>query len=73
MKDLLTIPAHNCGKLDGRLLRTYDNFKRRKAGDGWLRLLEFSNDGTSIGAIDYSPTRNQCDVSEQNRFSIQYV
>jgi hypothetical protein len=50
------------------------NFQMKpNGGDGWLRLLEFSADGKSIGAIDYSPTRNQCNVSDQNKFSMQFA
>lgn len=50
------------------------NFQMKpNGGDGWLRLLEFDADGKSIGAIDYSPTRNQCNVSDQNRFTMKYV
>lgn len=49
------------------------NFQMKpNGGDGWLRLLEVSNDGKSIDVIDYSPTRNQCNVSKQNHFSLQY-
>jgi hypothetical protein len=48
------------------------NFQMKpKGGDGWLRLLEFSSDSKSIDVIDYSPTRNQCNVSVQNRFRMQ--
>ena len=50
------------------------NFQMKpKGGDGWLRLLEFAADGNSIGAIDYSPTRNECNVSNQNTFSMRYA
>jgi hypothetical protein len=50
------------------------NFQMKpNGGDGWLRQLEFSADGTSIDAIDYSPTRNQCNVSKQNKFSMRYA
>jgi predicted phosphodiesterase len=50
------------------------NFQMKpNGGDGWLRLLEFSADGKSVESIDYSPTRNQCNVSEQNKFSMQYA
>jgi predicted phosphodiesterase len=49
------------------------NFQMKpKGGDGWLRLLEVANDGKTIEVIDYSPTRNQCNVSPQNRFTLQY-
>jgi hypothetical protein len=47
------------------------NFQMKpNGGDGWLRLLEFTADGKSIAAIDYSPTRNECNVSKQNKFSL---
>jgi hypothetical protein len=50
------------------------NFQMKpNGGDGWLRLMEFSADGKSIGVIDYSPTRNQCNVSKQNKFAMQYT
>lgn len=39
-------------------------------GDGWLRLLEFEADGKSVNVVDYSPTRNQRNESNQNKFSI---
>jgi hypothetical protein len=49
------------------------NFQMKpNGGDGWLRLLEFSADGKSIDAIDYSPTRNQCNISKQNKFRMGY-
>ena len=48
------------------------NFQMKpKGGDGWLRLLEFKEDGVSVDVIDYSPTRNECNVSSQNRFSLK--
>jgi hypothetical protein len=40
-----------------------------KGGDGWLRLLEFTADH-KLRAIDYSPTRGECNVSDQNRFTV---
>jgi len=47
------------------------NFQMKpKGGDGWLRLIEFKADGVSADVIDYSPTRNECNVSVQNRFSL---
>jgi hypothetical protein len=47
------------------------NFQMKpQGGDGWLRCLEFKSDGKTVDAIDYSPTRNQCNVSDQNRFSM---
>lgn len=48
------------------------NFQMKpKGGDGWLRLLEFRADGKTVEVIDYSPSRNQCNVSSQNRFTLQ--
>ena len=35
-----------------------------KGGDGWLRLLEFKADGTTVQAYDYSPTRDERNESE---------
>ncbi len=47
------------------------NFQMKpKGGDGWMRLLEFKADGRTVEVIDYSPTRNECNVSEQNRFTL---
>lgn len=47
------------------------NFQMRpNGGDGWLRLLEFRQDGKSVDICDYSPTRNQRNESKQNKFHI---
>lgn len=47
------------------------NFQMKpNGGDGWLRLIEFADDGKTYKVIDYSPTRNQCNISEQNRFTL---
>ena len=47
------------------------NFQMKpNGGDGWLRLIEFKADGVSVDVIDYSPTRNECNMSPQNRFSL---
>jgi predicted phosphodiesterase len=47
------------------------NFQMKpKGGDGWMRLLEFKADGVTVDVIDYSPTRNECNVSWQNKFSL---
>jgi 3',5'-cyclic AMP phosphodiesterase CpdA len=52
--------------------QTLVNFQMRpQGGDGWLRLLEFDKDGTTLNVIDYSPTRNQHNVSAQNRFTLK--
>ncbi|VTS05569.1 metallophosphoesterase [Tuwongella immobilis] len=42
---------------------------RPKGGDGWLRLLEFQADGTTVEVYDYSPTLKQRNESAQNRFT----
>ena len=48
------------------------NFQMRpQGGDGWLRLLELSPDGKTIDVVDYSPTRNQCNVAPENKFTLQ--
>lgn len=50
------------------------NFQMKpNGGDGWLRLLELAPDGKTIGTIDYSPTRNECNVSSQNKFLMAYA
>lgn len=47
------------------------NFQMKpQGGDGWLRLLEFQPDRKTVSVIDYSPTRNQCNMSPGNRFTI---
>ncbi|MEX0977274.1 MAG: metallophosphoesterase [Pirellulales bacterium] len=48
------------------------NFQMRpKGGDGWLRLLEFREDGKTVQVYDYSPTRNQRNESPQNQFAMK--
>lgn len=48
------------------------NFQMRPVGgDGWLRLLEFKRDRTTVEVVDFSPTRNQHNTSPQNRFTMQ--
>ena len=42
---------------------------RPRGGDGWLRLLEMCPDRT-MNVVDYSPTRNQCNESPKNKFSV---
>lgn len=56
---------------DGRdVAQSLVNFQMRpNGGDGWLRLLEFKNDGRTIDVRDYSPTLNRQNVSAQNRFA----
>jgi len=47
------------------------NFQMRpNGGDGWLRLLEFSADGKTVKAYDYSPTRKQRNEGTQNQFAL---
>ncbi len=55
---------------DGRSIpQMLVNFQMRpNAGDGWLRLLEMCPDYT-MNVVDYSPARNQCNVSPKNKFS----
>ena len=48
------------------------NFQMRpKGGDGWLRLLEFRSESKSLQIVDYSPTRNQHNQSQQNQFELK--
>jgi predicted phosphodiesterase len=48
------------------------NFQMRpNGGDGWLRLLEFKNDGRTIQTYDYSPIRKQCNFSPSNWFAMK--
>jgi len=47
------------------------NFQMRPAGgDGWLRLMEFQNDGGSVSIYDYSPTLKKRNESTQNQFEL---
>ncbi|MBS0208650.1 MAG: metallophosphoesterase [Planctomycetes bacterium] len=47
------------------------NFQMKpNGGDGWLRLLEFRPDGTTVEVYDYSPTRGERNESSQNRFTM---
>lgn len=47
------------------------NFQMRpKGGDGWLRLIEMKADGKNASIVDFSPTRNEHNVSAQNAFAI---
>lgn len=58
---------------DGRqVTQSLVNFQMKpKGGDGWLRLMEFHSDGTTVDVVDYSPTRNQQNVSGQNAFQFK--
>lgn len=62
-----------CGQEVHQLLVNFQ--MKARGGDGWLRLLEFSPDGKTVRVCDYSPTRDQRNVSSGNRFtlSIEYA
>lgn len=48
------------------------NFQMRpKGGDGWMRLIEMKADGKTASIVDFSPTRNEHNLSAQNAFSIK--
>ena len=48
------------------------NFQMRpNGGDSWLRLLEFRSDKNTLQIVDYSPTRNQYNQSQQNQFELK--
>jgi len=48
------------------------NFQMKpKGGDGWLRLMEFRADGTTVDVRDYSPLLNRQNESKQNRFEMK--
>jgi 3',5'-cyclic AMP phosphodiesterase CpdA len=78
---IFTINGHVCNDGLGRLAsprpdgrdvhQVLVNFQiRPQGGDGWLRLLEMCPDGT-MNAVDYSPTRRQCNESPKNKFSVR--
>lgn len=47
------------------------NFQMKpRGGDGWLRLLEFQDDGKTVKAYDYSPVLKQRNESKQNLFTL---
>ena len=47
------------------------NFQMRpEGGDGWLRLMEFRDDGATVQVYDYSPKRKQRNESSQNQFQV---
>ena len=79
---ILTLNGHVLGDGLGRITtqtsggrdvpQVLVNFQMRpNGGDGWLRLLEFRDDGKTVEVFDYSPTRNQRNESEQNRFAMK--
>lgn len=48
------------------------NFQMKpKGGDGWLRLMEFSENGRQVKVVDYSPTRDERNESKQNKFEFE--
>ena len=48
------------------------NFQMRpKGGDGWLRLLEFQADGSTVEVYDDSPMRDQRNEGKENRFTLK--
>lgn len=78
---ILTLNGHVLGDGLGRITtatpggrnvpQVLVNFQMRpKGGDGWLRLLEFTADGKTVEAYDYSPTRLQCNDGPQNRITL---
>ncbi len=47
------------------------NFQMRpNGGDGWLRLIEMKSNKTAAQIVDYSPTRNEHNLSTQNAFNL---
>lgn len=78
---ILTLNGHVLGDGLGRMVsktpagrdvhQMLVNFQMRpNGGDGWLRLLEFHQDGKTVDIFDYSPTLNQRNESSQNKFRI---
>ena len=51
-----------------QLLVNYQMHNR--GGDGWMRLLEFRPDGTTVKVCDYSPVRNQRNESCHTSFTL---
>jgi hypothetical protein len=79
---ILTLNGHVLGDGLGRMTtktpggreipQVLVNFQMRpNGGDGWLRLLEFKPDGRTVDVCDYSPTRNQRNASQQNKFTME--
>jgi len=79
---ILTLNGHVIGDGLGRVItptpagrdvpQVLVNFQMKpNGGDGWLRLLEFKADGTTVDAVDYSPTLDRQNVSPQNRFTMK--
>jgi hypothetical protein len=78
---IMTLNGHVCADGIGRVTSTLPSGKevpqvlvnfqvKPKGGDGWLRLLEFRADGTTVQASDYSVTRDQCNVAADNTFTM---
>ncbi|MEX2171295.1 MAG: metallophosphoesterase [Pirellulales bacterium] len=76
---IMTLNGHVCADGLGRVTtplpsgkavpQVLVNFQvKPNGGDGWLRLLEFRPDGTTVQTYDYSPTLDQRNESEQNQF-----
>lgn len=79
---ILTLNGHVLGDGLGRVTTTTPggrevpqvlvNYQMRpNGGDGWLRLLEFKADGTTVEVYDYSPVLKQRNEGEQNRFTLK--
>ncbi len=79
---ILTLNGHVLGDGLGRVVSSTPggrevpqvlvNFQMRpKGGDGWLRLLEFQADGSTVEVYDYSPTRDQRNEGKENRFTLK--
>lgn len=47
------------------------NFQMRpKGGDGWMRLIEMKADGKTASIVDFSPARQEHNLSAQNSFAL---
>jgi hypothetical protein len=79
---ILTVNGHVLGDGLGRTVtktpggrgvpQTLVNFQMKpNGGDSWLRLMEFRADRKTIEVIDFSPSRKQCNVSPQNKFTLK--
>jgi predicted phosphodiesterase len=79
---IMTLNGHVCADGLGRLStatpagreipQVLVNFQvKPNGGDGWLRLLEFRPDGTTVLAYDYSMTRDQWNVAPDNTFEMR--
>jgi hypothetical protein len=79
---VLTVNGHVLGDGLGRMTtrtragrdvpQVLVNFQMRpNGGDGWLRVMEFKSDRTTVEVYDYSPTRNQRNEGIENRFALK--